>query len=283
MTQKYVRFFRHNFPEMQLPFFPRGAGINHFEYGDSEELKPCPFCEISWVASGACEFHSGGKRITAFKGMCYVWVPGEPHGKKAVANEPTEIYYVTFDGPDALDFLRKFGYCKGLQRSQECPVPLFNRIMRGLVSSRITEYRGLVSLYADLISRMADCKNEPMQVNQDPFAEECLYTIQSECGDCDFNIDLLADRLNVHRSTVRRAVFRATGKTPIAYLEECRMERALELLENTLLPVNTVAAWSGFRRSNYFCRLIRMKTGCSPAAWRRRKTLIHGRETEDFC
>ena len=275
MKQKYIRFFRHSFQNLQLPFYPRGAGINNFEYGDQEESKSCPFCEISWVSSGVCEFHSGGKSETAFKGMCYLWELGEPHGKKAVAHNSTVIYYATFDGPGAVDILHSFGYKKGLQHSQECPVSVFNRIMRGLTSQSVVEYRRLITLYMDIITRMAEYKNESSDAMQNQLADECLYAIQSGCGDCDFNIEQLAERMKVHRSTIRRAVLCTTGKTPIEYLEECRMERSLDLLKNTSLPINTVACWSGFRRTNYFCRWFRMKTGHSPAELRAQETLIH--------
>ena len=111
----------------------------------------------------------------------------------------------------------------------------------------------------------------------DPLSEECLYRIQSECGNCDFNINGLADSMGIHRSTVNRLVRRATGQSPIAYLEACRLKRAFELLRTTRLPVREVAEQTGFRRCNYFCRLFRKNTERSPSEYRRQ---YHSQLTE---
>ncbi len=77
--------------------------------------------------------------------------------------------------------------------------------------------------------------------------------------------------MGVHRSTIRRTILRSTGKPPIVYLEECRLQRAFELLRTTLLPIKEIANSSGFRRANYFCRMVRQATGLTPQEWRNRE------------
>lgn len=269
MRRKYVNIFRRDFPGLTLPFYPRGTGINYFESGEREEHLPGPFCEICWVAEGACRFDHGGSPTAASAGDSIFWLPGEPRRKLALAGGRTVIYYATFDGPGAADFLRGFGYGREALHSGGCPKPLFDRLARGFASPREAAYRALLPVYVELLARMGeDARN---RVSADPFSEECLYLIQSECGDSDFNVNGLADRLGVHRSTVCRAVRSATGQSPVAYLEECRLERALELLRTTHLPVKEVAERTGFRRSNYFCRLIRGATGLTPLEWRTRE------------
>lgn len=46
------------------------------------------------------------------------------------------------------------------------------------------------------------------------------------------------------------------------------MERAIELLERTELPVGEVAERAGFTDIYYFSAAFRMATGKSPSAWR---------------
>lgn len=52
--------------------------------------------------------------------------------------------------------------------------------------------------------------------------------------------------------------------TPIAYLWDQRIQRGLELLRYTGLPIGVIAAQCGFKTSYHFSRRIREATHCSP-------------------
>ena len=151
---------------------------------------------------------------------------------------------------------------------------LFMSLMHGLASTQESRYRSLLPVYLELMTRMVETTPASSD-STDTFADQCLYMIQSECTDCNFNVDTLAAKMGVHRSTIRRTVLRITGKTPVVYLEECRLRRAFELLKTTLLPVKEIADRSGFRRANYFCRMVRLATGLTPQEWRNRERGCH--------
>ena len=274
MQQKYVRIFRHEFPGLQLPFYPRGAGINDLVCGDREEQIPLNFCEIDWVVSGTCRFHFGDRSVLVHGGECFFWLPGERRAKYAVSNGRTLLYYATFDGDDAAGILQSFNYPRRALRAGECPTMLFMSLMHGLASTQESRYRSLLPIYLELMTSMVETTPASSD-STDTFADQCLYMIQSECTDCNFNVDTLAAKMGVHRSTIRRTVLRITGKTPVVYLEECRLRRAFELLKTTLLPVKEIADRSGFRRANYFCRMVRLATGLTPQEWRNRERGCH--------
>lgn len=62
----------------------------------------------------------------------------------------------------------------------------------------------------------------------------------------------------------------ATGSSPHAYLLRCRIERALDLLARTKLPVSTIARDAGFAHASHLARRIRRVTGLSPEQFRHR-------------
>ena len=78
----------------------------------------------------------------------------------------------------------------------------------------------------------------------------------------------LARRASVSRATLYRLFVRATGGSPLDYLQRPRLRHASSLLLNTHLPVGEVARRAGFADSNYFARLFRARFGCPPRKFR---------------
>ncbi len=70
-----------------------------------------------------------------------------------------------------------------------------------------------------------------------------------------------------------RSFKEATGKTPLAYIMEYRIDRAAALLRHTELSVTEVALQTGFFEVNYFSRVFRRVKGVSPTAYRRTHAL----------
>ena len=59
------------------------------------------------------------------------------------------------------------------------------------------------------------------------------------------------------------------GITPMQYLEERRMDRAMQLLATTAMPITEVAGEVGFADPDYFGNRFRRRTGLTPRAYRR--------------
>lgn len=261
--QSDIWIFRNEFPQVELPFYPRGAGVNYFEPNQVEEHVPQEFCEVCWVAQGRCFFDFGSVRAELGAGESVFRLPEERRYKRVTGNGTAVIYYVTFDGKHAAEFLQSFGYARGALGSGECPVLLFERIIRGLASPLESDYRKLCALYTELFIRMGG-----NQEKLPSFVHECLHSIRVNCTFSDFDINTLSDKLGVHRSTVSRAVRQYTGVTAQQFLENCRVDYAVELLRNSSFSINEISAKTGFKRANYFCRVIKERFGVTPAKLR---------------
>jgi AraC-like DNA-binding protein len=82
-------------------------------------------------------------------------------------------------------------------------------------------------------------------------------------------VDLLAARAGMSVRSFHRAFRRATGRTPVDYCLQRRVERARELLAmDPGLRIGEVAARCGFEDSNYFSRVFRERLGKSPRTLR---------------
>jgi transcriptional regulator GlxA family with amidase domain len=80
----------------------------------------------------------------------------------------------------------------------------------------------------------------------------------------------LADRASMSARTFARHVRRATGLSPIAFLQRIRVERAVELLETTRLPFETIAAMVGYAEPSTLRAVIRRELGARPSEVRAR-------------
>lgn len=101
-----------------------------------------------------------------------------------------------------------------------------------------------------------------------PLAEAVRKAIEE-----DFNKDLsltdLAYRFDVARETLIRIFNRTHGITPGKYLLGVRVRHARRLLAQTREPLKQIAIHCGFSCANYFGRVFRHETGCTPAQYRR--------------
>ncbi|MBQ5801334.1 MAG: helix-turn-helix transcriptional regulator [Clostridia bacterium] len=62
---------------------------------------------------------------------------------------------------------------------------------------------------------------------------------------------------------------KGTGKTPIEYLNEVRINKAREKLLTTDESVTSISLECGFENLGYFIRLFKKTNGSSPKIWRK--------------
>lgn len=82
-------------------------------------------------------------------------------------------------------------------------------------------------------------------------------------------VGALARRAGMSSRSFIRAFRSATGRPPIAYLIELRVNRAAALLRHGTESITEVAFQVGFSDSNYFARQFRRVLGMSPRAYRK--------------
>ena len=71
-------------------------------------------------------------------------------------------------------------------------------------------------------------------------------------------------------STLLRRVRKIHDHTPLDMVAHIRMRKATQLLQETELPVMTVATKSGYESVSSFVTVFRRNFGCTPLSYRKR-------------
>lgn len=88
--------------------------------------------------------------------------------------------------------------------------------------------------------------------------------------DRTIGLNELAEQVDTSRFHFTRIFKQAVGATPIAFVEQRRIQRAQTLIADGDIPLSEIAAITGFADQSHFTRRFRLHTGCTPAAFARK-------------
>jgi AraC-like DNA-binding protein len=95
----------------------------------------------------------------------------------------------------------------------------------------------------------------------------------------DITIDMLAGYSSMSSGHLCRVFKKYTMKTPIEYLNCCRVSNAVMMLESTNRKILDIALDCGFSSLSYFIHVFRENMGCSPSEYRRKE--LHNNEVKN--
>ncbi|MEM7404286.1 MAG: GlxA family transcriptional regulator [Pseudomonadota bacterium] len=107
------------------------------------------------------------------------------------------------------------------------------------------------------------------ELGNDPTLRELKLWLLRNLGR-DISVEQMAGRVAMSSRTFYRRFKQATGITPSRFLSDCRLDSARRLLEESPLPIKSVAARCGFHDSEQLRRGFHRRFGVSPDDYRRR-------------
>ncbi|HEV7381750.1 MAG TPA: helix-turn-helix domain-containing protein [Dyadobacter sp.] len=102
------------------------------------------------------------------------------------------------------------------------------------------------------------------------FLERLRELVIENISNPEFGVHDIAFQAGISVSVLYRKLRLATGITVNDFVKSLRMQRAMQLLQTRVYPVNEVAAAVGFEDSKYFSKEFRKTYGIRPTEIRRR-------------
>ncbi len=135
--------------------------------------------------------------------------------------------------------------------------------MRSLAIFRHNRLR-VMSLFYDMLHRVVQETR-----GQCGRLQQVITYLEQHYTDWDLSCAVLAEQGGISEVYMRQLFHAQFGVSPKRYLLELRIERARQLLSDTSLAIQEIAATCGFGTANHFCRLFREMTGQTPGEYRR--------------
>lgn len=229
--------------------------------------------EIIVPRSGAGMIVGVGRSFPVEEDCIYVIPSNATHTEKKLSKEAIFKYYAL----KTSDAIR-------LDSNAFLKIKLESSLMRVLLSHLKGAYDSLVSypedpflsyldvltFYLLLINKLKEMGYQ-IEDDKDKLHSSFVFEIQSYLNSSyheDIEMNGLAKRYGMSRSSLEKRFKKETGITPKEYLSKRRLESAKYLLSTTDFSIGQIASLCGFSTSAYFVYFFRQETGTTPKRFR---------------
>jgi AraC-like DNA-binding protein len=226
------------------------------------------FC-VYWGMEGTGGVTLRGKRLTLGPRQILILMEGTEQEIYAL-DESWEYCWWTMDGPSAKTIVREFGLVEGIHDAGKAPIN-YIRALESTIQGpgRRNEIHAGAIAFQLLCAAAQATQSSGETASETKLTEAATNIILASWDDPEFSIERLANQLEVHRSTLSRRFRKVTGTTLATYITSVRMQNAITMLRETPLSIAEIACRCGYADPNYFSKVIRVRLGKPPTAFRR--------------
>lgn len=231
--------------------------------------------QMLYLVEGRGRFRSASVEETSLRaGQLFLLFPGEWHSYCPEKNSSWKSYWIGFKGKNMDDrvkagFLSKKHPIYHIGYSAEMV-----RLYKSALKTALDEHpyaqqtlAGLVNHLLGLMYSLAQNKTLNNQYGHNDLINQAQLRIRESLED-DLTIQQIATELGMSYSNFRKLFKEYTGVSPALYQQDLRLQRAKELLTNTVMSVKQVAYQLRFESPDYFSSKFKIKTGMKPSDFR---------------
>lgn len=264
-TCQYATFRAGAHPSELVPLGARSVGCHTVPAHWRDQIFKVGHSVFFWGISGTGIMDLDGRSLELGAECIGVLLPGDIQAVRA-GDEPWGYCWWTLDGVASEALVSGFGFNSGVYQAGSAPLHLFKEFNSVMLRPGRRHELAASAIGYELLSLAARyTRPQAKRQIQDDLVNDAVDLIAHSWHDCDFGVNILADRLGTHRSSLSRRFSRATGYTLIDYINSMRMHNASHLLRHSDLNVSQVARQCGYRDANYFSKQFIARFGIAPS------------------
>ena len=242
--------------DLDKPILYKHASFRFFQKKERHITRFCTDNVLVLIYDGVLRFSENGTEQEVHAGEYYIQRK-DGYQDGTIASDAPQYLYVHFDAewtdsPDALPYRGEFS-----------SKALFELMEKIDTASHCNEsYSYMQYLFLKLLLSLRQ------KVEKDPKAEELSKYVEENIGKI-FTLGDICESFHYSKNYIIRIFNKQFGVSPIQYVNEVRLRRAMYLLETTSKPIGEIAAECGYSDYPYFYKRFVGKMGISPLKWRR--------------
>ena len=157
--------------------------------------------------------------------------------------------------------------------------PFSATYLKTRVASLLRQRKALQELY---MNRLMEGKNtsspDPLTPSQpqitpydEQFMKKVMAYMEEQMDNAELTIDEFAEQLMLSRTIFYRKLKSIVGLTPVDFIREIRIKRAVQLIDSDEYNFSQVAYMTGFNDPKYFSKCFKKGIGITPSEYKERK------------
>lgn len=238
-----------------------------------------PLYLIQYTLSGYGAIEIGGEQqLVPPQHAFMVEIPGDHHYYLPPESEHWEFIFVLMR-PHNLqsiweDIIRKAGPVPRIPLDST-PIHAICSLYREASMNRISDLYQASTLVYHFMMEMYRFSRLPSSQKEDwPLAVHGSIQYMNAHYHQPIGLEQIADHVGLSKYHFNRLFTRITGRSPIQYLTQIRLEKAAELIRYSSLSFEEIAQKVGYASGSYFTKVFKQHIGCSPRDYRSGKSTI---------
>jgi AraC-like DNA-binding protein len=246
---------------------------------DFDNRKRHNSCLFQYTFSGEGRFQSlpGGKTILLTPGTGFLVPFPSPTRYWLAPGTEWEFGYIIIDGDMAYDLVnqlvRMHGYLWELPATH-LAIDLIKGLHRQVLAERIPDEFELAAQAHRFLMELFRAHRMP-RPRVSPAVDRVLKLVERDFRDPGLSLEQISREAGYSRHHFSRIFRREVGISPHAHLQQFRLQRALNQITTTELPIKQIALESGYRDYAYFCKEFKRWTHKTPLTARRFGDLLN--------
>ena len=166
--------------------------------------------------------------------------------------------------------------------------PFSSTYLKTRITTLLRQRKSLQELY---MAQLTDSKSTlphnltPSQPQITPYDEKFMQKVmefmEQQMDNTELTVDAFAEHLMLSRTIFYRKLKSITGLTPVDFIREIRIKRAVQLINSGEYNFSQIAYMTGFSDPKYFSKCFKKVMGATPSEYKEKKDTAPGETAGD--